>query len=167
MPKQTLPEHTISILVYNNPGVLYKVMSLVAQRGFNVESISAERTRGDKTRIIMAVKADEKSLEQIQKQIYKVIDVLKVTTIDPEKKVEKELAFIKVKAPASPGTGSNTELFQLVDVFKANIVDANPGGFIFELAGSRDKINSFISLIPDKLIVEIARTGIVAINRWS
>ena len=151
MPKQTLPEHTISILVYNNPGVLYKVMSLVAQRGFNVESVSAEKTRGDKTRIIMAVKADDKSLEQIQKQIYKVIDVLKVSTLDPERKVEKELAFVKVKSPSTPGTGSNMELFQLVDVFSASIVDANPHGFVFELAGSRAKINSFISLIPENL----------------
>jgi len=164
---RNLAEHTISILVYNKPGVLSKVMSLITRRGFNMESVSAEKTTGDKTRIIVAVRADEQSLEQIQKQLYKIVDVLKVTPIDPEHRIIKELAFVKVKnASGSTSRTGNMELFQLVAVFGGEIVNATPSGFVFQVTGSRDKINSFLSLIPENLIVEIARTGIVAINKW-
>ncbi|MBN2530611.1 MAG: acetolactate synthase small subunit [Deltaproteobacteria bacterium] len=166
MANTKLSEHTVSVLVYNKPGVLSKVMSLITRRGFNVESVSAEKTSGDKTRIIVAVKADERSLEQIQKQLYKIVDVIKVTPIDPRHKVVRELAFVKVKNASGLPNASNMELFQLVDVFGGEIINATPSGFVFQLTGSRDKINSFISLIPENLIVEIARTGIVAINKW-
>ena len=94
------------------------------------------------------------------------MDVVKVTPIDPEHKLVKELAFVKVKNSAGTKGGTNMEMFQLVDVFGGEIVNATPNGFVFQLAGSRDKINSFISLIPENLIDEIARTGIVAINKW-
>jgi acetolactate synthase I/III small subunit len=166
MTKRNLPEHTISILVYNKPGVLSKVMSLITRRGFNMESVSAEKTSGDKTRIIVAVGADDQSLEQIQKQLYKIIDVIRVTPIDPKHKIVKELAFVKVRNLSGQQKTSNMELFQLVDVFGGEIVNATPNGFVFQVTGSRDKINSFISLIPENQIVEIARTGIVAINKW-
>ena len=166
MANTNLSEHTVSILVFNKPGVLSKVMSLITRRGFNVESVSAEKTSGDKTRIIVAVKADERSLEQIQKQLYKIVDVVKVTPIDPKHKLVRELAFVKVKNATGLPNSSNMELFQLVDVFNGEIVNATPNGFVFQVTGSRDKINSFISLIPENLIVEIARTGIVAVNKW-
>ena len=166
MANTNLSEHTVSILVYNKPGVLSKVMSLITRRGFNMESVSAETTSGDHTRIIVAVRADERSLEQIQKQLYKIVDVIKVTPIDPRHKMVRELAFVKVKNASSLANASNMELFQLVDVFGGEIVNATPSGFVFQVTGSRDKINSFISLIPENLIVEIARTGIVAINKW-
>ena len=166
MANTNLSEHTVSILVFNKPGVLSKVMSLITRRGFNVESVSAEKTSGDKTRIIVAVKADERSLEQIQKQLYKIVDVVKVTPIDPKHKLVRELAFVKVKNATGLPNSSNMELFQLVDVFNGEIVNATPSGFVFQVTGSRDKINSFISLIPENLIVEIARTGIVAVNKW-
>jgi acetolactate synthase-1/3 small subunit len=161
-----LSEHTVSILVHNRPGVLSKVLSLITRRGFNVESVSAEKTYGDKTRIIVAVRADERSLEQIQKQLYKIVDVIKVTPIDEKHKIVKELAFVKVRNMPQQGSTSNGELFQLVDVFGGEIINATPNGFVFQVSGSRDKINSFISLIPENLVVEIARTGIVAINKW-
>ncbi len=161
-----LSEHTISMLVHNKPGVLSKVLSLITRRGFNVESVSAEKTFGDKTRIIVAVMADELSLEQIQKQLYKIVDVIKVTPIDEKHKIVKEMAFVKVRNIPGQSGNTNGELFQLVDVFGGEIINATPNGFVFQVTGSRDKINSFISLIPESLVVEIARTGIVAINKW-
>jgi len=155
--------HTISVLVHNHPGVMARVASLFTRRGFNVDSITAGKAKNeDMLRLTIVVEADRKSLEQIQKQLYKVIDTVKVSLIEPDLRVERELALIKVKSPG----GLQTELFQLVQVFKGRVVDANPSGFIVEITGPVAKIDAFVNLISRNSIIEIARTGTVAINKW-
>lgn len=156
-------DHMISILVYNKPGVMAKVTSLFTRRGFNIESISAGKAKENELmRLTIIVKGDDRSIEQIQKQLYKVLETVKVSQINPKNSIEKEMALIKVKT----GNGNKTELFQLVDVFKGKVVDTSANGFIIEITGAAAKIDAFINVISKNLIVEIARTGIVAMNRW-
>jgi len=161
--QQNHSRHTISVLVYNHPGIMAKVTSLFTRRGFHVESITAGKAKDEEMlRLTIVVMADSKSLEQIQKQLYKVIDTVKVSLIHPELKVEREMALIKVKPPNVP----KSELFQLVNVFRGRVVDASPSGFIIEITGPVPKIDAFINLLARNSIIEIARTGTVAINRW-
>jgi len=163
MNEHNCTSHVVSVLVYNNPGVMAKVAGLFTRRGFNVESISAGKAKNeDMLRLTIVVKADKKSLEQIQKQLYKIIDTVKVSVINPDFKVEREMALIKVKSQ----NGMKSELFQLVDVFRGKVVDASPSGFIIEITGPVSKIEAFINLISMNSVIEIARTGTVAINRW-
>ena len=155
--------HMISILVYNQPGVMAKVTSLFTRRGFNIESISAGKAKENELmRLTIIVKGDDRSIKQIQKQLYKVLETVKVSPINQAQCVEKEMALIKIKC----SNGSKSELFQLVDVFKGKVLDTNANGFIIEITGATDKIEAFMQLVPKNSIVEVARTGIVAMNRW-
>ncbi len=158
-------EHLVSMLVHNKPGVMRKVANLFARRGFNISSI----TVGDSevpglARLIIMVKGDERIIEQIEKQAYKLVEVVKVTPIDPipENRVEREMALVKVKFG-----DQKQELFQLVEIFRGKIVDVSKEGAIIEITGSRSKVEAFIRLLSENQIVEIARTGIVAMNRWN
>ncbi len=163
MTEAKYSKHTLSVLVYNHPGIMSKVTGLITRRGFNVESITAGRAKDEEMlRLTIVVRADSKSLEQIQKQLYKVIDTVKVAVIHPENKVERELVLIKVKPPH----GSKSELFQLVEVFRGKVVDASNEGFMIEITGPAIKIDAFVDLLPRNSIIELARTGTVAINRW-
>ena len=161
--KANYKDHMISILVYNNPGVMAKVTSLFTRRGFNIESISAGKAKDSgMMRMTIIVKGDDRSIEQIQKQLYKVLETVKVSPIHPFNKVEREMGLIKIKLI----NGNKVELFQMVNAFKGIVVDAGSTGFTVEITGPTDKIDAFINLVPKNLIIEIARTGIVAMNRW-
>ena len=161
--KTKYTNHMISILVYNKPGVMAKVTSLFTRRGFNIESISAGKAKEtEMMRMTIIVKGDDRSIEQIQKQLYKVLETVKVSPIHPTNKVEREMGLIKIKLT----NGNKVELFQLVNAFKGIVVDASTIGFTVEMTGPTETIDAFINLIPKNLIIEIARTGIVAMNRW-
>ncbi len=161
--KQQLSDHIVSVLVHNHPGVLSKVTSLITRRGFNIDGISAGNTKqSDMFRLTIVVKGDDRSIEQIQKQLYKIIDVVKVWTITPEAKLDREIGLIKIKIKH----GQRNEILQMINVFKASVVDAGPEGFIVEITGTTEKIDSFLSLFEHHQIVEVARSGIVAMNRW-
>ncbi len=161
--KRQLTDHIVSVLVNNHPGVLSKVTSLITRRGFNIDGISAGNTKqSDMFRLTIVVKGDDRSIEQIQKQLYKIIDVVKVWTITPESKMDREIGLIKIKIPQS----LRNEILQMINVFKASIVDAGPDGFIVEITGTSEKIDSFLSLFEHHQIVEVARSGVVAMNRW-
>ena len=161
--KRQLTDHIVSVLVNNHPGVLSKVTSLITRRGFNIDGISAGNTKqSDMFRLTIVVKGDDRSIEQIQKQLYKIIDVVKVWTITPESKLDREIGLIKIKIPQS----LRNEILQMINVFKASIVDAGPDGFIVEITGTSEKIDSFLSLFEHHQIVEVARSGVVAMNRW-
>ncbi|MDZ7795042.1 MAG: acetolactate synthase small subunit [Spirochaetia bacterium] len=98
--KSTYTDHVISMLVFNHPGVLSKITSLITRRGFNIDSIAAGPTKEkDMFRLTIMVKGDDRSIEQIQKQLYKIVDTFKIMTIHPARKVEREIGLIKVKAP--------------------------------------------------------------------
>ncbi len=163
MYEENYTDHTISVLVNHHPGVLSKLTSLITRRGFNIDSISAGPTREpDMFRLTIIVKGDDQSVEQIQKQLYKIVDVVKVGAIDPRNKVEREIGLIKLKI----SNGERQEILQMVNVFKGQILDSGPGGFVVEIVGSTEKVDSFISLFTPQQIIEVARTGVVAMNRW-
>jgi acetolactate synthase I/III small subunit len=163
MHGENYTDHTISVLVNHHPGVLSKLTSLITRRGFNIDSISAGPAKDpDMYRLTIIVKGDDRSIEQIQKQLYKIVDTVKVSPIDPKNKVEREIGLIKLRA----SNGERQEILQMVNVFKGQILDSGPGGFVVEIVGSNEKVNSFISLFPPQQIIEVARTGIVAMNRW-
>jgi acetolactate synthase I/III small subunit len=163
MEDETYTDHIVSVLVHNNPGVLSKVTSLVTRRGFNIDGISAGPTRqNDMFRLTIVVKGDDKSIEQIQKQLYKIIDVVKVVPIIRSRMVGREICLIKIKTAGS----ERHDILQIINVFKANVVDVGANGLIVEITGDSDKIDSFLALLEPHQISDVARTGIVAMNRW-
>lgn len=158
-----LNDHIISLLVLNHPGVLSKITSLITRRGFNIDSISAGPTKEKNMfRLTIIVKGDDRGVEQIQKQLYKLVDTVKIMTIHPSRKVEREIGLIKINAPV----GQRNETMQLVQIFKGQILDSGPAGFIVEITGSSDKVDSFLSHFTPQQIAEVARTGIVAMDRF-
>ncbi len=165
MKDQTqLRDHTFSVLVYNEPGVLAKVSGLITRRGFNIESFSAgDAKEKGMCRLTIIVKGDDRGIEQIQKQIYKIIDTVKVSPIEEEDKIEMEMALMKIKAR----NGEKMEILQLVSVHKAGVVDTSPDGFVVAMMGERREVDRFIRTFPPNNVLEIARTGVVAMNRWN
>ena len=155
-------KHTLVALVNDKPGVLNRVASLFRRRGFNIESIAVGHTEEEGlSRMTIVVTGDSATVEQVRKQLDKVIDVVKVSDITQESIVDRELALIKVKT--TPQTRS--EIIQIVDIFRANIVDVAADSLIVEVTGDEDKLNSLFNLLHDFGIKEIARTGRLAMTR--
>jgi acetolactate synthase-1/3 small subunit len=154
--------HTLSVLVEDKPGVLARVAALFSRRGFNIESLAVGPTeRHDVSRITLRVDCAEHALEQIEKQIHKLVNVLRVVELTPGESVERELALLKVAAPAS----KRTELMQLADVFGARVADLGPDSIVFELVGSPEEIDSFEELIRPHGLQELGRTGRMGLSR--
>jgi len=158
-----LKSHVISTLVENKPGVLQKVSSLFTRRGFNIESITVgeSETEGLAAMIIIS-KGDEKVLEQITKQLNKLIDVIKVVDLDPNNSVKRELALIKVKADNEE---NRSEIIQYANIFRGKIIDLGKSTLTVEITGDPNKINALISLLGNFGIKKIVRTGAAAIAR--
>ncbi len=156
-------QHIISALVVNHSGVLSRVAGLFSRRGYNIESIAVGRSEEpDLSRMIIVVEAEEEQvLEQIEKQLYKLIDVVKVNDLPVKESVERELALIKVNA----GSQSRSEIMQIVDIFRAKIVDVSSRAVIIEITGGFEKIEAFIALLKPYGIREIVRTGQIAMMR--
>jgi acetolactate synthase-1/3 small subunit len=154
--------HTLVALVEDRPGVLNRVASVLRRRDFNIESIAVGRTdQADLSRMTIVVNAESANVEQVRKQLAKLIDVVKIVDITDESKVERELALIKVKT--SPVTRG--EIIHIVNIFRANIVDVAPDSMIVEVTGDEDKIASLLSLLQGFGIKEMARTGRIALTR--
>ena len=154
--------HTLVSLVQDKPGVLTRVAGLFRRRGFNIESLSVGHCeQPNLSRMTIVVIGDEAEVEQVTRQLDKLIDVVSVTDITREEKVVRELALIKVSA--SPTTRS--EIMQIVDVFRANIVDVAPDSLTVEVTGDEDKIDSLIKMLHDFGMQELARTGRTALTR--
>ncbi len=155
-------KHTIVVLVADRPGVLNRVASLFRRRGFNIESISVGLTeKKGVSRMTIVVSGDAAMVEQVRKQLDKVIDVIKLSDITDESRVDRELALIKVKTTPQ----SRSEIMQIVDIFRANIVDVAAESLTVEVTGDEDKINSLLNLLRDFGIKEVARTGRLAMTR--
>jgi acetolactate synthase I/III small subunit len=157
--------HTLVVLVEDQPGVMNRIMSLFRQRGFNVDSIAVghSETSGF-SRITLVVRGDDKTIEQVTKQLYKLLEVIKVTDVTGENLIQRELALIKVAASER----TRGDIMRLVsEVYRARIVDASPESLVIEVTGPSDKIESLISLIRPYGIKEISRTGMVAMMRGS
>lgn len=155
-------KHTLAILVENKPGVLTRVAGLFSRRGFNIESLAVGVTENqDVSRITIVVSGDDNVLEQVEKQLNKLIDVIRVSDIPADESVNRELALIKV------GVDSTTrpEVMQIVDVFRAKIVDVGIKSLVVEVTGDESKINAIEQLLRQFGIKEMVRTGKIAMNR--
>jgi acetolactate synthase-1/3 small subunit len=154
--------HTLSVLVENKPGVLARVAELFARRGFNIESLAVGTTdRPDISRMTIVVDVAEKSLEQVRKQLHKLVNVIEISDLDPERSVDRELMLVKIKV----GRETRSEVIEMVDIFRGKIVDVGRDSIIVEITGNASKIAAFEDLVRNYGIKEIARTGKVALPR--
>jgi acetolactate synthase-1/3 small subunit len=155
-------KHTLSVLVENKPGVLTRVAGLFARRGFNIDSLVVAETENlELSRMTITVDERDQSVEQLTKQLHKLINVLKITSLDPDSSVERELLLIKVKADAA----SRAEIMQIVEIFRAKIVDVGSDVMVIEMTGVREKVSAFIELLDPFGVVELMRTGRIAMGR--
>ena len=156
-------KHTIVALVEDRPGVLNRVASLFRRRGFNIASLAVGKSeQPNLSRMTFVVEGDEATVEQVTKQLNKLIDIVKVSELD-EDVVARELALIKVHA--TPTTRS--EIIQLVDIFRANIVDVAANSLTIEATGEEDKVNALYNLLRPFGVMELMRTGRIAMARGS
>jgi acetolactate synthase-1/3 small subunit len=154
--------HTLSVLVENRPGVLVRVAGLFARRGFNIDSLVVAETEDEAlSRMTITVAEQDRSVEQITKQLHKLVNVLKITTLDPTESVERELLLLKVKADAT----SRTEIMQMVELFGARIADVGSEVLLIEMTGTREKVSAFTELLQPFGVVELMRTGRLAMSR--
>ncbi|HYY66796.1 MAG TPA: acetolactate synthase small subunit [Nitrososphaeraceae archaeon] len=157
------PLYILSALVENKPGVLFRVTNLFRARSFNIESITVGSTeQADLSRMTITTKSDEKTLEQLVKQLRKLIDVVEVKVLHTDKTVYRELALIKMKAD-NPTT--RMEIANFASIFRANILDIGKETVIVELTGTPDKIDAFKNLVDHYGITQLARTGVSALPR--
>lgn len=155
-------KHTLIALVQDKPGVLARVASLFRRRGFNIESIAVGHTETPHlSRMTIVVLGPPAEVEQVRKQLDKLIDVVKVTDITEEDIVARELALMKIKATST----TRSEIIQIVDIFRANIVDVASDSLTVEVTGDEDKIDSLYNLLRGFGIKELARTGRIAMTR--
>ena len=153
----------LAILVDNKPGVLTHVAGLISRRAFNIESINAGYTEEESvTRINIVVSVDsERELEQVKHQLSKLIDVVKIVNLTEVDNITRELVLIKVKATAE----ARADLINIVNIFRAKIVDVSKENVVIELTGEESKINAICEVLSEYEIVEIARTGAIALSR--
>jgi len=156
--------HVLSVLVENQSGVLSRVSGLFSRRGYNIDSLSVGVTEDPGvSRMTIVVRGDDYILEQIKKQLNKLIDVIKVIELDPKQSVFRELMLIKVNAREN----SRASIIEIVDIFRASVVDVSSETLTVELTGDEDKIEAFINLMKPYGIREIVRTGLTALERGS
>ena len=156
------PSHTIAVLVENKFGVLAKVASLFSARGYNIDSLSVGVTQDPTvSRITLVTRGDERVLEQIRKQLSKLIDTIKVMDMVKEETVQREMMLVKVSAPRR----ERAEILQIVEVFRARIVDLSAETLTIEITGDDGKIAAFLELLAPFGVKEIARTGKAALSR--
>jgi acetolactate synthase-1/3 small subunit len=157
-----LLKHTIAVLVENKFGVLSRVAGLFSARGYNIESLSVGETLDSSvSRMTLVVRGDAFIIEQVIKQLHKLIDVIKVTDLSEEDHVEREMILVRVNAEPL----ARAEILRSADIFRAKVVDVTPGTYTLELTGDEPKLDAFIELLRPFGIQELVRTGKVAIAR--
>lgn len=155
-------KHTISVLLQNKPGVLSRVTGLFSGRGFNIESLAvAETLDSEISCLTLVTSGDDMIIEQITKQLHKLIDVIKVTDMSEMDNVEREMALIRVKAEAH----TRAEVLRIIDIFRGKVVDVSPKSYAIEVTGNADKIKAVVDLLRPIGIQEIVRTGVIAMAR--
>jgi acetolactate synthase-1/3 small subunit len=157
-----MAKHIISALVANRPGVLAHVAGLFSARGFNIDSLAVGETeQPDLSRMTIVVAGDEAILEQVRKQLSKLIDVVKLQDFSGTPCVERDLALIRVHAPV----GKRSEILELVSIFRGRVVDVGRNELMIELSGTEDKVEGFLDLLRPYGVREMARTGRIALAR--
>ncbi|RJG21962.1 acetolactate synthase small subunit [Paenibacillus thiaminolyticus] len=155
-------KHTIAVIVNDQPGVLQRVSGLFGRRGFNIDSITVGASEEEGlSRMVIVTTGDEHTLEQVEKQLYKIIDVIKVVDLSSQPMVSRELALIKVKAEPR----ERPEILGIVETFRATVVDIGPGTIIVQVVGESQKIEAMVELLRPYGIREISRTGVTAMVR--
>jgi acetolactate synthase-1/3 small subunit len=159
-----MEKHTLSVLVENAPGVLTRVAGLFARRGYNIDSLAVGRTdRDDVSRMTIVVEGDKSIIEQVTKQLHKLIDVIKISNITEDEYVDRELVMIKVAAEPS----QRVEIMHIAGIFRARVVDLGSKTMTFECTGNEGKINAFEESLRPYGIKELVRTGKIALMRGS
>ncbi len=157
-----MQKRVFQLLVDNTSGVLSRISGLFSRRGYNIESITAGVTADPRfTRITIVASGDEEILEQIEKQVGKLVDVKNIRELKPEESVYRELVLIKVRATME----NRQNIISMADVFRAKIIDVAPESIIVELTGNQSKVDAFIALLDGYEILEIARTGLAGLSR--
>ena len=157
-----MSRHTLSVLVGNQPGVLTRVAGLISRRGFNIASLAVGETeRADISRMTIVVDVDELVLEQVVKQLNKLIEVLKVVELDDAAAVERQLVLIKVRADAT----TRSQVTELVAMFRARIVDVAPDSLVVEATGTREKLEALLAMLEPYGVRELVQSGVVALGR--
>ncbi|MGN6367870.1 MAG: acetolactate synthase small subunit [Phycisphaerae bacterium] len=156
--------HVISALVMNEPGVLAHVAGMFSARGFNIDSLVVGRTEDPSlSRMTIVVNADDRILEQVRKQLAKIVTVVRVRDYKDLPFVERDLCLVKVSTPA----GKRSEVIELASLFRGHVVDVGPNTVMIELSGEEEKVDAFVELIRPYGIKELARTGVIAMPRGS
>jgi acetolactate synthase-1/3 small subunit len=155
--------HTISLLVVNKPGVLYRITMVFARRGYNIESLVVSSAMDGKfSRITITAKGDPKVLEQIIKQCNKLIDILHAEEYDPKSSIEKELALVKLKVTAG---ADRTEVLQICEHFKGITVDFTDESLVIQVTGNTEKVDACVLMLEKFNLQEVVRTGKVLVRR--
>jgi len=157
-------KHTLSVLVENRPGVLTRVAALFARRGFNIHSLAVGPTEhSEVSRITVVVDVEELPLEQVTKQLNKLVNVLKIVELEPSAAVQRELLLVKVKADLQ----TRSHVLETVQLFRAKVVDVAPDAVTIEVTGTPDKLEAFLRVLEPFGIRELVQSGLVAIGRGS
>ncbi|MDO4523503.1 MAG: acetolactate synthase small subunit [Eubacteriales bacterium] len=159
-----MKRRVLSMLVDNTSGVLSRVAGLFSRRGYNIDSLTVGETADPRySRMTVVVKGDEQILDQIEKQVAKLVDVVDVKSLKDGESVNRELIMVKVRAEAADRQGINA----ICDIFRAKVVDVAKDSLIMELTGDQPKLDAFLNLVSDYEILELARTGITGLSRGS
>lgn len=159
-----MSKHTLSVLVENKHGVLARVAALVARRGFNIDSLAVGPTEHpDVSRMTIVVNVDEHPLEQVTKQLNKLVNVIKIVELEPSQTVQRELLLVKVKADSS----TRGQVLETVQLFRAKVVDVTPDAITIEATGSPEKLEAMLRVLEPFGVRELVQSGMVAIGRGS
>jgi len=157
-----MEKHILSVLVENNSGVLSRIAGLFSRRGYNINSLTVGTTENKNiSRMTITVYGDEKILEQIKKQLNKLIEVIKIIELSADNSVCRELLMVKVKTDKS----TRSEIMEIANIFRADIIDVAKESLILELTGAKDKVDAFKAMLGPFGILEVARTGIAGLQR--
>jgi len=154
--------HTISVLVENTFGVLTRVAGMFSGRGYNIDSLNVAPTHDpEKSRMTIVTRGDDATVEQIVRQLYKLVNVLEITDFREHEYIDRELVMVRVKATAK----NRSEVMQITDIFRAKIVDVQPKTMTIEVTGNESKVNKFVALMDNFGVLDLTRTGKVALPR--
>jgi acetolactate synthase I/III small subunit len=155
-------KHILAILVENRPGVLTRIAGLFARRGFNIDTLAVGPTDDESiSRITLTLDGAVHPIDQVTKQLHKLINVLKIRDLEPEETLARELAIFKVSADG----GARAGVMQICEIFRAKVVDVSKRAVVVEVTGTHDKVNAFEALVRPFGLIEMARTGEIAISR--
>lgn len=158
----TMSKHTLSVLVENKPGVLARIASLFSRRGFNIDSLAVGPTEHpDISRMTIVVNVEDLPLEQVTKQLNKLVNVIKIVELDQSQAVQRELVLVKVRADAE----TRSQVVEIVQLFRAKTVDVSPDAVTIEATGSSDKLEAMLKMLEPYGIKELVQSGLVAIGR--